>query len=226
MKCLIVDDDPLVCDLLQHFCSKIDLISGLTTTNDGFESVTLINQGHFDLVLLDYDLPDVTGREILKVMPTTTAVIMITANREFGSESYNYDQVVDYLVKPIDFPRFSKAISKAQKYQKQPASISETLFVKDGNDLVKVNLGEVKFVKSAANYVEIVQGGQKIMTLMKLKELEFKLPDYFQRVHRSYIVNVNHIERISKGDVIIGEEQISISSTYEKELLNKISLLK
>ncbi len=226
MNCLIVDDDPLVCDLLQHFCSKVEAISSVTTTNDGFESVNLISQGSYDLILLDYDLPDITGKEILQVVPGSTAVIMITANKEFGSDSYNYIQVVDYLVKPVDFPRFVKAIAKVRERNSQPEQKNETLFIKDGNDLVKVDLKEVKYVKSAANYVEVIQQDKKIMSLMKMKDLEQSLPDYFQRVHRSYIVNVNHIDKISKGDVVIGDEEISISSTYEKDLLSKINFLK
>ena len=226
MRCLIVDDDPLVCDLLEHFCSKVDAISSVTVTNSGFESINLISQNPFDLILLDYNLPDITGKEILQVVGTDTAVIMITANRDFAPESYNYEQIVDFLVKPIDFTRFFKGIQKVQKSFQLVGEPSDQIFVKDGNKLVKVDLKEVKYIKSAANYAELVFEGKKLLTLMTLTELAEKLPDYFQRVQRSYIVNVNQIDSISGGDVEIGEEEISISEKFEKELLKKIKLLK
>ena len=225
MHCLIVDDDPLICDLLSHFCSKVDAITSVTITNSGFESVNLISQKKFDLILLDYDLPDINGKEILELIHTDSSVIMITANKTFASESYAYEHVVDYLVKPIDFARFVKAIQKAQKYVQLNAGTTEGLFVKDGNRLVKVRIDQVLFVKSAANYVEIILPEKKLMTLMTLKELKNKLPSYFQQVHRSFIVNVNKIDSISGGELVVGQEEIPISERYQQELLNQINLL-
>ena len=225
MECLIVDDDPLICDLLNHFCSKVEAITSVTTTNSGFESINLINQKNFDLVLLDYNLPDITGKEILQLVGQHTAVIMITANKGFASESYEYDQIVDFLVKPIDFTRFFKGIQKAQKFLNGNEQSESQLFIKDGNKLVKVDLSEVLYIRSAANYVQMVLEKKKILTLMTLKEIEQKLPGYFQKVHRSYIVNVNKIDTIGTGELKINDEEISISDSYEKELLKKINLL-
>ncbi|WP_420582430.1 LytR/AlgR family response regulator transcription factor [Reichenbachiella sp.] len=226
MHCLIVDDDPLICDLLEHFCSKVDFVSNVTVTNSGFESINLISENQFDVILLDYNLPDITGKEILQTLSSDTSVIMITANRDFAPESYDYEQIVDFLVKPIDFARFFKGMQKVKKGTESSDSISDQIFVKDGNKLVKVNLQEVKYIKSAANYAELVFEEKKLLTLMTLTELAEKLPEYFQRVQRSYIVNVNHIDSIASGDVQIGQEEISISDKYENELLNKIKLLK
>lgn len=226
MNCLIVDDDPLICDLLEHFCSKVDFVSNVTVTNSGFESINLISQNQFDVILLDYNLPDITGKDILQTLSTSTSVIMITANREFAPESYDYDQIVDFLVKPIDFARFFKAIQKVKNRINAADTVSDQIFVKDGNKLVKVDLNQVQFIKSAANYAELVFEDKKLLTLMTLTELAEKLPDYFQRVQRSYIVNVNHIDSIAGGDVQVGQEEISISNFYEKDLLNKIKLLK
>ena len=110
MNCLIVDDDPLICDLIEHFCSKTEEVSSVLTTQSGFEAVTLIQSNSFDLIFLDFDLPDITGKDILKVLNKETNVIMITSKSEFAAESYDYDQIVDFLVKPIDFSRFYKAV--------------------------------------------------------------------------------------------------------------------
>jgi DNA-binding LytR/AlgR family response regulator len=148
MKCLIVDDDPLICDLLEHFCSKINEVSSITTSTSGFEAINLINTSIFDVIFLDYNLPDLTGQDILEVIDKNTAVVMITSNKDFASESYNYDQIVDFLVKPIDFTRFFRGFQKAQTYAAGKDKKDSRLFIKDGNKLVKIDLGDVCYFPS------------------------------------------------------------------------------
>lgn len=225
MKCLIVDDDPLICDLLEHFCSKIDEVTGVTIAMSGFEAINLINGTYFDLVLLDFDLPDITGKDILNIIDSLTAVIMITSHRDFAPDSYSYDQIVDYLVKPVDFTRFFKGFQKAQGFLDKNQDRESRLFIKDGYKLVKIKLEDVKYFKSEANYIAVVLNEQKILTLMTLKDLEPKLPDFFQKVHRSYIVNLNRIDSIDNNSIEIGKDYIPVSQRYEKDLFNKIDLL-
>ena len=225
MRCLIVDDDPLICDLLAHFCSKVESISNVTVTNSGFESVNLIGKNNFDVILLDFDLPDITGKDILQLINDDTAVIMVTAHKDFASESYEYDQVVDFLVKPIEFARFHKGIQKALSFYRPGATEEPSLFVKDGTKLIKVDLSKVLFIKSAGNYAELILTDKKVLTLVTLKDLQEKLPRYFQRVHRSCIVNIHKIESISGGELTIMDHVIAVSASYEKDLLNKIRLL-
>jgi DNA-binding LytR/AlgR family response regulator len=227
MKCLIVDDDPLICDLLEHFCSKINEIKSVTTTVSGFESINLINSSSFDLIFLDYNLPDITGKDILDLNPNS-AVIMVTSNKEFALDSYNYPKIVDFLAKPIDFPRFYKGFLKAKEFLSAERKVSEKdarLFIKEGGKLVKIKLKEVAYFKSEANYISIVFKNKKILTLMALKDLEPKLPDFFQRVHRSYIINLNMIDVIHTGAVEINKDHVPVSQRYAQELLRKIQLL-
>lgn len=158
MKCLIVDDDPLICDLLEHFCSKVDEIKSVTTTVSGFESINLINSSTFDLILLDYNLPDITGKDILDLNPNST-VIMVTSNKDFALDSYNYPKIVDFLVKPLDFPRFYKGFLRAKEFISANRKIPEKearLFIKEGGKLVKIKLKEVAYFKSEANYISII----------------------------------------------------------------------
>ncbi|PKA98735.1 LytTR family two component transcriptional regulator [Flavobacteriaceae bacterium MAR_2009_75] len=225
MKCLIVDDDPLICDLLEHFCGKIDEVTGIVVAASGFEAVNLINGAYFDLVLLDFDLPDITGKDVLKIINSATAVIMVTSQKDFASDSYSYDQIVDYLVKPVDFARFFRGFQKAQSFLAEQRERESRLFIKEGNKLVKVELEEVKYFKSEANYIAVVLKDQKILTLMTLKDLVPKLPDFFQKVHRSYIVNLNKIDSIDSNAIAIGKDHIPVSQRYEKDLLKKIDLL-
>ena len=225
MQGLIIDDDPLICQLVNHFCGKIEDISSTTLSNSGFEALSLINKYEYDLIFLDYNLPDLNGEQLLGIIPHHTPVIMITSNKEFASESYNYEHIIDYLVKPIHFDRFQKSIQKVKKYLATYSATNNLLFVKEGNKLVKIVLEDVLFFKSEANYVSIVSGTKKIMTLMTVKELETKLPEYFQRVHRSFIVNLNKILSIEKNQLSIDKTKIPISHSYEKVLMEKIKLL-
>ncbi|MCG9972450.1 MAG: LytTR family DNA-binding domain-containing protein [Candidatus Bathyarchaeota archaeon] len=226
MKCLIVDDDPLICDLLEHFCNKVEQIESVTTASSGFETINLLNSTHFDLIFLDYDLPDINGKDILNVLNPDTSVIMVTSNKDFGSDSYNYEQVIDFLVKPVDFARFYKGFQKALVLREKENTIQKSrIFVKDGSKLVKINLEEVRYLKSEGNYISLVLKDKKILTLMTLKELEPKLPNYFQKVHRSYMVNLNKIDFIDNDGLEIEKKHIPVSKSYEKELLKKIELL-
>ena len=226
MNALIVDDDPLICDLLHHFCSKVDAINEITVANNGLETINLINQISFDVIFLDYHLPDLTGEDILNVTDKSTAVVMITSNKDFAHKSYDYDQIVDFLTKPLEFNRFLKSIKKVLKFRmKSKDQVSSGLFIKDGTKLVKVDLDDVLYIKAAANYVQLQFSEKKVMTLITLKELESKLPNNFQRIHRSTIVNVNKITSISSGELQIGNENLSISDSYQEQLLDKINLL-
>jgi DNA-binding LytR/AlgR family response regulator len=225
MRCLIVDDDPLVCNLLEHFCSKVNMGIDTTISNSGFESINLINQSKFDFILLDYDLPDITGKEILSIINEETPVIMITSNKAFGYESYNYGQVVDYLLKPIEYIRFYKAIEKLKKESFQSKQVSEHFFIKDGNSLTKILIEEILFIKSAGNYLEFVMPDKKVMTLMTIKDVLPKLATNFQRVHRSYIVNMNKVDKVSVDGISISKTIIPLSKTYEEDFLNKLNLI-
>ncbi|HMS68986.1 MAG TPA: response regulator, partial [Saprospiraceae bacterium] len=127
MNCLIVDDDQLICSLLSHFSSKVAEIGTITTANSGFEAIHLINNNIYDVIFLDFNLPDLTGREMVKIIPKETPVIMITSNKEFAAESYAFDNIVDYLVKPINFDRFFQAVQKVTKALPPKKSDTDTL---------------------------------------------------------------------------------------------------
>lgn len=224
MNCLIVDDDPIICDLIEHFCSKISEIESTTITKSGFEAIQLLTDYNYDIVFLDFDLPDINGQQILEVINNQSHVIMITSNASFAADSYNYESIIDFLVKPIEFGRFFKAVSKA--LQLRVKAEQEFLFIKDGAKLIKIEFENAQFFKSEANYTSVNIDGKKVLTLITMKELEKQLPNYFIRVHRSYIVNLNHIKSIQKGECTVGVETIPVSNSFEKELLKRVKLIK
>lgn len=225
MQSLIIDDDVLICDLLEHFCSKSDSIKTVTKSHSGFEAIQLLGQSDFDLIFLDYNLPDLTGKQIAGLIKPSTAIVMVTSHTEFAAESYSYDNIVDFLVKPIDYQRFEKAIIAVNEYHSKSSANHSAIFLRDGNKLVKVSWDDILYFKAEANYISVVLKEKKILTLMTMKDLEAKLPSNFQRIHRSYVVNINKIESIESGICVVGTDSLPISNSYDKILLSKINLL-
>lgn len=226
MHCLIIDDDPLIANLLEHFTSKLDSISHTTIADSGLTAVNLLNNGHFDIIFLDYHMPEVTGKDLLEIIPRTTPVVMITSNKDFAIDSYNYENIVDFIIKPVDFIRFSKSVNKViQRWKTIPKNSQNQIFIRDGNELIQVNIDDIGYIKAAANYIQIFLENKMIMPLMSMKEMETKLPEHFQRIHRSTIVNVKKINKISHSDLYIFDEVLGISNSFVKELLQKINML-
>lgn len=178
-----------------------------------------------DLMFLDIQMPEITGITLLKTLQKKPLVVLTTAYSEYALESYDLD-VVDYLLKPITFDRFLKAVDKASQRLSPPAVTVESsdpdkgssfVFVKDGTKLVKVNYDDILFVEGLKDYVTIVTKTQKIVSLQRLKSLETQLPaDKFIRIHHSYIIAIKAVDMIHKGEVQIGTHFIPISDSYRK----------
>lgn len=225
IRCLVIDDDPLIGDLIKHFCSKTDKISYCILAQNATDGLSLLSAGGLDLIFLDYNLPDMKGQEFLELMEANVSVIMVTSESEFAAKSYEYDQVIDFLVKPLSFERFLKALDRYDaliKESNKPLLKEKSIFLKDGIKLVQINLGDVLFVKSEGNYANFVQEQSQTMNLVSMKDLESKLPPEFIRVHRSYIVNIKKIKVILQDEVIINEKQIPIGDKYKAGLLKAI----
>ncbi len=225
LRCLVIDDDPLIGDLIKHFCSKTDKISFCITTLNALDGLSLLSAGGLDLIFLDYNLPDMKGQEFLELMQSKIPVIMVTSESDFAAKSYEYDQVVDFLVKPLSFDRFIKSVERAEGINQEPAKPNiedRSIFIKDGSKLVRVDFDELLFIKSEGNYANFVQDQAQTMSLMSMKDLETKLPKEFIRVHRSFIVNTKKIQVILQDEILIKDKRIPIGEKYKSELLNAI----
>jgi DNA-binding LytR/AlgR family response regulator len=225
LRCLVIDDDPLIGDLVKHFCSKTDKISFCITALSALDGLNLLSAGGLDLIFLDYNLPDMKGQEFLELMQAQIPVIMITSESDFAAKSYEYDQVVDFLVKPLSFDRFLKAVERAQGSEPEavkPVIKEKSIFIKDGTKLVRVDYDELLFIKSEGNYANFVQEQNQTMSLMSMKDLESKLPPDFIRVHRSFIVNAKKIQVILQDEIVIKDKRIPIGEKYKAELLKTI----
>lgn len=229
LRCLVIDDDPLIGDLLQHFCSKSELIGYCNVVNTATAGLNVLSAGGVDLIFLDFHLPDMKGQEFLELMQSEIPVIMVTSESDFAAQSYEYGQVKDFLTKPLKFERFQKAIHRIVELNGesgiQSKPIEEGIFLKDGNKLVQLNLNTILYIKSEGNYSHFICEDTKVLSLISMKELESKLPKNFVRVHRSYMVNLKKIQVITLDEITIQDHHIPVGEKYRPELLGFIKEL-
>ncbi len=229
LRCLVADDDPLICETVESHLQKAGGLEYCLKANDGLTALNLLSAGEFDLIFLDLQMPGLDGESLLRAMPRGLPVIVISASTGFAAQSYEFD-VVDYLVKPLEFPRFCQALHKArQRIAMKSGSAAaerpvEEIFVKDGTRVQKVDLQRLLLIKAEANYVDFIMEEQSVMSLMSLKRLEDLLPEHFIRVHRSYMVNRNRISRIEDGHVIIGKHRVPVGDSYREDFLRRLKV--
>jgi two-component system, LytTR family, response regulator len=225
LKCLIVEDEPLARNLMIEYVRKVSYLQLVEACSNPLSALEVLRNNHIDILFLDIQMPEITGITLLKTLQKKPLVILTTAYSEYAIESYELD-VVDYLLKPITFDRFLKAVDKASQrlstpqvhVSEKPAEVAAPfVFVKDGTKLVKIQWADILYVEGLKDYVTIHTRTQKVITLQRLKTLETQLPaDKFIRVHHSYIVALSAIDAIHKGEIQIGNAYIPISDSYKK----------
>ncbi|MEQ9415880.1 MAG: LytTR family DNA-binding domain-containing protein [Cyclobacteriaceae bacterium] len=225
INCLIVDDEPLARNLLSIYVKKIPYLNLVSTAENAISAMSLLRENDIDLLLLDIQMPELTGINMLKAIQKKPMVILTTAYSEYALESYDLD-VVDYLLKPVTFERFLKALEKVNQRLPQKEITTTTpviekspsfVFVKDGTKLVKVVLEDILYEEGLKDYVTIHTKQQKIVSLQRLKTLEEQLPpEQFTRIHNSFIVALNAITAIHRGEVQIGTMRLPVSESYKK----------
>lgn len=227
ITCLIIDDEPLARNLLREYAGKVPYLEVKGTCASAIEAMEVLRREPVDLLLLDIQMPDITGTAFVKTLQRKPLVIFTTAYSEYALEGYELD-AVDYLLKPITFERFLRAIEKASQrlLQESPhsgepiagdESASSFMFVKDGTKLVKVRWNDIQYIEGLKDYVTIHTRDQKIVTLQRLKTLEEQLPpEKFMRIHNSYIVALDAIDVVHKNEVQVGKALLPVSDSYRK----------
>ncbi|TRX54881.1 response regulator transcription factor [Fulvivirga sp. M361] len=237
MKCLIVDDEHIARKILSDYVSKVPELELVASCNSALKALNHIKSDRIDVLFLDIQMPDLTGLDFLKILPNRPATILTTAYSEYAVQSYELD-VVDYLLKPIDFDRFYKAITKVislkdarVEYHSDSTSPQHTdkLFIKADNKIIKVAFHEIVVIQGQGPYVQIITvDGRKIMSLQSMSKLEELLPANFYRIHRSHIVNIDHIDSID-GNMIKLQDQTAILSKNKRDeflkLIDQLNLL-
>lgn len=224
ISCIIVEDEPLARNLLSDYVHKVPHLNLIKTFANPLEAIDFLRENSVDLLFLDIQMPEITGISLLKVLQKKPLVVLTTAYSDYALESYDFD-VLDYLLKPITFERFLRAVEKANQRlttphvveKVNPDSAQPFVFVKDGTKLVKIRLDDILYVEGLKDYVTIHTRQQKVVTLQRLKNLEDQLPaNKFIRIHHSFIIALDAIDAVHKGEVQIGNASLPISDSYKK----------
>ncbi|MDP3359028.1 MAG: LytTR family DNA-binding domain-containing protein [Lutibacter sp.] len=233
MKCIIIDDEPLAVELLEDFVSKIPDLILVSSCSNGIDAVSILQNNKIDLIFLDIEMPDFSGIEFIKSLETKPLFVFTTAYSHYAIEGFNLN-AVDYLVKPIPFHRFLKAVNRAQelyllKKEDNLPSIKNLgnpnfIFVKSDYENIKLNFDDIKYFEGLKDYIKIFSTSHKpILTLSNFKKIEEKLPEVlFIRVHRSYIVSLKHINSVQRNRILIDGVRIPIGQNYKDEFIKRI----
>jgi two-component system, LytTR family, response regulator len=231
MRCLILDDEPLAVRLLKDYVGKTPGLELVYAGSEVFKALDMAQNATVDLVLLDIQMPELTGIQFMKILKGKCNVILTTAYEEYALQGFEHD-VIDYLLKPISFERFVVAIEKAKRRTQTSVGNAELkpleyIFIRSEYKMLKVDLQDILFFEGLRDYVAIHTTNGKIMTLQSMRSLEEVLPALaFARVHKSYIISINSIQQIEKNRVVIGKEYIPIGDTYKENFLKQLNLLK
>lgn len=228
LKTAIVDDEIHARNVLIDYVSKIDRLQLVHTAGNALDLLQFMQQNPLDLIFLDINMPELSGLEFLQSLTHTPQVILTTAYSEFALESYEYG-VVDYLLKPIKFSRFLKAVNKTlgQEFNvSEPITIDHAskpfIEIKHDGILTQVALDAIDYLKSFGNYIKIMTPTRTYIVMDTMTSMEQRLPGLFQRVHKSYIVNTQKVKKINTTHVTIGQTEIPLSPMYRLLLQEKL----
>jgi DNA-binding LytR/AlgR family response regulator len=220
MRCIAIDDEPLSLALIQQYISKFPALRLVQTFDDAISAAEFLRTNAVDLVFADINMPDVNGIDLVRSLVEKPVVIFITAHRKFAVEGFELE-ALDYLLKPVDFNRFSRAVQRAQEYLRyrrhDAQTQEESIFVRAEYKLIKIPLTDILYIEGLQDYIKIhLTQGRPVMTLMTLKSMQEKLPAArFRRIHRSYIVPVGRITAIVNRKVHIGAgPELPIGDSY------------
>ena len=232
VTCMIVDDEPMAREIISSFVGKIHNLELVATCKNVSEAFSILQKESIQLIFLDINMPEISGLSLAKSIQHKSQVIFTTAYREYAVEGFDL-QAVDYLLKPISFDRFLKAVqkyfdlqvSKEIIHQEKVSEVKETsIFVRSDRKMVKVRFSEIRYVESLSDYVKIFTNQETIVTRETISNIESKLPSKeFLRTHRSYIVSMNKINSFTNEFVELDKKAIPISRSYKENVLQKLA---
>jgi len=221
-KCLIIDDEPLAQNVIENYLKEFSFIELVARCENALTALEWMKKQKIDLIFLDISMPFISALNFIKTLQNPPPVILTTAHKEFAVESYELN-VLDYLLKPISFERFLKAINKLDIQASEPArrAHEETsndvfIYVKSEKKNLKILLNEILFIESLKDYIKIhLQNKTTVITQVQISAIEQRLPDSFIRIHRSFIVAKDKVTAYTQHDLEIGKHQIPIGRSYK-----------
>jgi two-component system LytT family response regulator len=241
LRCIAVDDEPLALDIIEDYVSKVPFLELVKRTENAIEALQIVQAGGIDLVFLDIQMPELTGIQFLKIANSKAHYILTTAYSQYALESYDLN-VSDYLLKPIAFDRFYKAVEKVHNQVKtsEPAPapqpiitsapfsagthpVQDFIFVKTEHKIQKIELDDILYIEGLKDYISIYTKAERVITLQNMKKMEETLPSgKFIRVHKSYIISLDKVESIERSRITICGKVIPIGDTYRDEFFRHI----
>lgn len=228
LKAIVIDDDPISRKILANLISKSNKVECIKEYDNAVSALEEIESIDCDLIFLDIEMPEMNGLEFISAVPGDQHIIVISSKSEYAAETYNYE-VTDYMVKPVDKSRFDQALNKVEEmnssYSKK-SDESDHMFIKKNKGYSRVNYEDITFVEALADYVQVNTTKERFTVLSTMKSISQRLPsDKFLRIHRSYIVQIDKIERIDENMVSIGEKTVPVSRSYKESLMKHLNLL-
>jgi len=228
-RCLVVDDEEFSREVVKQFIARTESLELGGECHNAEDAFVTLRKGDTDIVFLDVEMPGMSGIDLVKQLEIIPQVIMITSRQEYAVDAFNHS-LTDYLVKPINYPRFLKAVDKAKQNIASDKSIVDSLkndiYVKADSKIVRLQLNNILFIEALSDYVIINTPEKKLIVHSTMKGMESKLPSTdFIRVHRSYIVNVNMIDTIEDTTIIMPNKNIPIGASYKSKFIEKLNFL-
>jgi len=241
MRCIIIDDEPLAIEVVESYCNALESLTVVKTFTNALVAIEFLNSNTIDLVFSDIEMPQISGIDFIKSIEVNRPLfIFTTAYPEYALEGFDLN-AVDYLVKPIPFPRFIKAVNRVKElvnlnqkqikgnvssagYEKQTKD--DFIFIKSEYENLKLNLSEIRFIQGLKDYLKLhLLNNSPVLTLMSFNQILEKLPESrFLRIHRSYIINIDRINSIQKNKVIIDNDRIPIGESYKASVYKRLKI--
>jgi len=231
MRCMVIDDEPLARDLIESYIGRMEKLTLVKSCNNALEAFPLLQQKQIELIFLDIQMPQLTGIDLIKSLKERPKVILTTAYREYAAEAFDLD-VIDYLIKPITFDRFLRAVGKIYQTGAIPMDESPVgkpfedayIFLREDREMVKVFLKDILYIESLRDYVKIKTAARQIITYQKISVLEQKLPEKeFVRIHRSFIVAIGKVSSFTFNTIKAGDIEIPLGRNYKQQALRVLN---
>jgi DNA-binding LytR/AlgR family response regulator len=231
MKCIVIDDDKIVRTLLEKYVSKTKFLEYKGAFSNPVEAINEVDMEEIDLIFVDIEMPEMSGLDFIKSLSNPPMFIVISAKEKYAIDAIDSD-AIDYLLKPIEYPRFLKSVNKAKDFQLiREKKDDKGIFIKDGgSSFIRIRYDSIIWIEALENYVLIVSEEDKHTIHFTMKSLEMQLPkNKFARIHRSYIVNINKILSIEDNYVIINyhdkKKSFPVAKSFRESLLSKIKII-
>jgi two-component system response regulator LytT len=236
MNCIIIDDEATAVAIISQLCSNEVSLNVLVEFPNAIQAIKYLNQNKVDLIFLDIHMPDFTGFDFIDTLKNPPKIILTTSDPNFAIQAFEYNCIVDYLVKPITTERFQKAILKANSKSIKQVSTSSSeniesassndLYVNIDRRLIKIDIPSIYLIEAKGDYIHVKTEGKNYTVHSTLKKIEDKLPkDLFLKVHRSFVINIKKIIDIEDNSVLIKKDVIPVSRSNRPELMKRLNLL-